>query len=72
MKKLYLVVKVNINTGPTSTKMESWLEFVQCASLRLANLENYISHIYEGDAWVCVVQSVAFKHVCAGDLLDFK
>ena len=62
-------MKVNINTNPMSTKMESWLEVVECANL---GLENYISRICEGDAWVCVVQIVAFKLVCASDLLDFK
>jgi hypothetical protein len=60
---------VNISTNPTSTKMESWIEVVQSASLKL---ENYISRICEGDAWVCVVQIVAFKNVCAGDLSHFK
>lgn len=49
------MVKVNINTNPTSTKMESWLEVVQFVDLRLANLEKNISHIYEGDAWICNV-----------------
>lgn len=33
------MVKVNMNTNPASTEMESWLEVGQCASLGLASLD---------------------------------
>jgi hypothetical protein len=63
-----LMMKGNINTNPTSTKIESWIEVVQRCKFRIGKLYS----ICEGDAWVCVVQIVAFKNVCAVDLLDSK